>query len=520
MCESVHIVWFKRDLRTHDHAALAEATADVEQQGGRLLPLYIIEPGLWRQADAAGRHWDFLRQCLSELDEDLRASGQGLVVRHGEAVEVLEALRNHLSITDLWSHQETGNLWTFARDRTVAQWCREHGIAWHQPRQFGVTRALDQRSGWARKWDWMMRRLQSRAPMQIRGIAALDPGTVPDWPDPNLARDHCPERQQGGRRAGLALLDSFLNERGRDYRKAMSTPLAGETACSRLSPHLAYGSLSRREIYQATCARRDEIKQIEGEGHRAWSGALSSFAGRLHWHCHFMQKLESEPHIENRNLHRAYDGLRGEHPERLAAWSEGRTGWPFVDACMRMLAATGWINFRMRAMLMAVASYHLWMDWRSPGLVLARLFTDYEPGIHWPQSQMQSGTTGINTVRIYNPIKQGRDQDPQGIFIRRWLPELAHVPDAFIHEPWQMSALDQEAAGCVLGRNYPSPVRDHLAAAREARAAVWAVRRGNAYREEADEIQNRHGSRRSGIKSVKRPSSRKPASRSQLAFDV
>ena len=151
---------------------------------------------------------------------------------------------------------------------------------------------------------------------------------------------------------------------------------------------------------------------------------------------------------------------------------KGETGLPFVDACMRSLNATGWINFRMRAMLMAVASYHLWLDWRAPGEHLARQFTDYEPGIHWPQVQMQSGTTGINTVRIYNPVKQGHDQDPDGAFVRRWVPELRDVPDAFIHEPWRW-----EQAGSVLDRVYPAPIVDHLAAA-EGRPAAGLVGAG------------------------------------------
>jgi deoxyribodipyrimidine photo-lyase len=148
----------------------------------------------------------------------------------------------------------------------------------------------------------------------------------------------------------------------------------------------------------------------------------------------------------------------------------------------------------MRAMLMAVASYHLWLDWRKPGEHLARLFTDYEPGIHWPQVQMQSGTTGINTIRIYNPVKQGHDQDPDGAFIRQWLPELASVPDEFIHEPWTWDGANQ-----ILDKTYPMRIIDHLAAARSARERVWALRKGQSFRSTAATIQNKHGSRKSGI---------------------
>jgi deoxyribodipyrimidine photo-lyase len=241
-----------------------------------------------------------------------------------------------------------------------------------------------------------------------------------------------------------------------------------------------------------------------------WRGSLISFTGRLRWHCHFMQKLESEPAIEFRSFHSAYEGMREHDPVTLAAWSEGRTGWPFVDACMRMLQATGWLNFRTRAMLMSVASYQLWLDWRPTGLHLARLFTDYEPGIHWPQAQMQSGTTGINTIRIYNPVKQGLDQDPDGSFIRRWCPELAHVPLPWLHAPWTMPALEQAEAGCLIGRHYPAPIVDHVAAARHAREAVWAVRRDRGFAARADDIQARHGSRRSGLPQPRQPARRRP----------
>nr|WP_282449422.1 FAD-binding domain-containing protein [Roseibium sp. CAU 1639] len=276
----------------------------------------------------------------------------------------------------------------------------------------------------------------------------------------------------------------------------MSTPVRAFDACSRLSPHLAFGTLSLREVAHSTWARQRELKEQDFPGRTTWQGALRSFSGRLHWHCHFMQKLEDEPRLEFENLHRAYDGLRPKEPDRarLDAWRKGETGLPFVDASMRALRATGWMNFRMRSMLMAVASYHLWLDWRAPGLHLARMFTDYEPGIHWPQVQMQSGTTGINTIRIYNPVKQGLDQDPSGDFVRRWVPELKDIDSTHLHEPWKA-----DNAGKVLGKAYPFPIVDHLSAAKEAREKVWAVRKGQAFRGTAAGIQSKHGSRKSGI---------------------
>jgi len=505
----VHVVWFKRDLRIADHRPLAEAAAR-----GPVLPLFVAEPELWGGADMSARQWAFVADCLEELRADLGRLGQPLAVRMGDVCAVLEEIRSACGVASLWSHEETGNAWTYARDKAVAAWARAHGAPWFELRQSGVVRRLKSRDGWARAWDKFMGEAAAEPPAVLQPIDRLEPGPIPTAADLGLAPDPCPERQRGGRAAGLDRLHSFLTERGAPYRKAMSSPLQAFEACSRLSPHLAWGAVSMRETAQATWARQREVKHASAPG--PWRGALVSFSGRLHWRDHFTQKLEDEPRLEFENLHPAYDGLRPQEPDRarLHAWAAGETGLPFVDACMRALNATGWMNFRMRAMLMAVASYHLWLDWRAPGENLARMFTDYDPGIHWPQAQMQSGTTGINTVRIYNPVKQGYDQDPEGAFVRRWVPELASVPDEFVHEPWRW-----DGAGGVLGKAYPFPIVDHLAAAKEARAKVWAVRKGPDYRAAAARIQTKHGSRKSGMPMTgRRP--RKRAVSGQIALPL
>jgi len=512
----LHLVWFKRDLRCVDHRPLLEAAGS-----GLVLPLYVVEPELWQQPDSSARQWAFCRESLAELRAALASLGQPLIVRVGTVEQVLERARRQFGIAGLWSHEETGNGWTYARDRRVAAWAQQHGIAWREIPPFGVTRRLSSRQGWARRWEQRMAEAISPAPERLTPLAGLDPGPIPTAEALGMAADPCPERQAGGRFQGLAVLESFLEQRSRTYQFGLSSPNTAGVSCSRLSPHLTWGTLSLREVVQRTRERRQALTAMP------WRRALQRFDERLHWHCHFIQKFESQPSLEFRELHPLTAGLRsgdGAGDDRLAAWAEGRTGLPFVDACMRSLIATGWLNFRMRAMLQSVASYQLWLPWRDSGLHLARLFVDYEPGIHWSQCQMQSGTTGINTIRIYNPIKQGRDHDPEGVFIRRWLPELANVPAVHLHQPWTMDLATQERAGCLLGRDYPASIVDWMTAAATARDRLWSLRREQGFAATADAIQQRHGSRRSGLRASSRRSRRGPPAAdpavAQLSLDL
>ena len=523
---TTQVLWFKRDLRLSDHAAFAAAAAR-----GPVLPLFIIESDYWRLPDVSERHWRFWSACVEDVAEAITARGGKLIVRFGEAVEVMEALHQEIGPFTLHSHEETGNAWTFERDKAVKRWRRSAGVPWHEHKQFGVVRGSRvNRDRWAAQWDRLMDQPLVPEPV-VRDWVKVESEMLPStWTSLALlsrakSRDHRQQEhpstslgtngnfeiQEAGRDAAEATLWSFLHERGEHYTREMSSPVTGEAACSRLSAHLAYGTLSMREVTQAAYARYKELPPQD----RAWRQAIRSFIARLHWHCHFIQKLESEPEAEWRPFARAYDGLRPQpgDSERLKAWSEGQTGFPFIDAAMRYLNTTGWINFRMRAMLMSFASYDLWLPWQESGMLLARKFTDYEPGIHWPQCQMQSGETGINTVRIYSPVKQGHDQDPDGRFIRRWVPELAAMPDAWLHEPWRMDAAERAR----LAPDYPPPLVDHAVAAKAAKDAIYTLRRHPENRAEAKAVVAKHGSRK---RHRDRIAAGKKADAPQLAFDL
>lgn len=483
------LVWLKRDLRLADHAPLHTA-----QRAGAAAALFVFEPAWLRSPECDAQHVAYALQCLAPLRDALAERGLPLLLRQGDAVTVLQALHAQQPFTHLLSHEETGPGWSYERDRAVQRWARAAGVTWLQWPQTGVVRPLRSRQGWAARWQARMDATAWAPPEALPPPLAPDTGAeaLPTLAALGITAAPRP-LPAAGEAAAQADLASFLHARGRDYRRALSSPLTAEGGCSRLSAHLAFGSVSMRQVHQATEAR---IQDATASGERGWAYALRGFGGRLRWHCHFMQKLDDEPAIEHRHFARACDGLRpgedealgappwdDEAQRRFDAWCAGRTGFPMVDACMRSLNATGWLNFRMRAMLVSFASYHLWLHWRPTGLHLARQFLDFEAGIHWSQMQMQSGTTGINTLRIYSPAKQAADHDTEGVFVRRWVPD------------WGTPA-------------YPAPIVDERAAVAHAKERLYGLRRSDAARAEADAVQQRHGSRKSGLPPSARPAAR------------
>lgn len=488
-------MWFKKDLRIRDHACLSRAAAR-----GPLICLYVYEPELIEAPDFDAQHLAVINESLQELDRDLRTRGGMMVYRVGDMPGVLAELHRQFTIETLWSHQETGNNLSYQRDIRVGDWCRTNGVRWREPVQNGVVRRLKDRDGWSDRWRKRMKKDIYPTPERLTTPLNLDPQVQREERDFSLPTCDRPERLVGGERAALERLDSFLTVRGENYQSQLSSPVTAYQACSRLSLSFTYGNISMKQVAQATWARQAEARLVrKATGVKdSWLSSLRSFQGRLHWRCHFTQKLEDQPSLEWENQARVYDGLRENHfnQERFDAWCAGETGYPMVDACMRALRLGGWINFRMRAMLVSFASYHLWLDWRPTSLYLAKEFIDYEPGIHYPQFQMQSGVTGINTVRVYSPAKQVLDQDPSGVFIRRYVPELEDVPDKYLSQPHTMPGDLQRKIGCVMGKDYPEPLVDHKTAVKAAKDAVYAVRRREDAKEESARVYQKHGSRR------------------------
>ena len=464
----IDLIILNRNLRLHDNPALYNGSLRLNY-----LVIYLYDDAYWHSNGKSARQLKFSNDCLAELDQGLK--------KFDSKVNIFEGTFDDLKV---WINNNFEDFVIHVNHCTDISYFRDGFLKFKDSfpgkiniyDDFGLQLTNFDRDSWSKNWNNIMNSKMLSNPQKSKLIHEVKLPNISNFFSKfNDSFTDLDNIQKGGTSQAQMLLESFLSERCNDYRVKMSSPAQSEESCSRLSPHFTFGSISIREVYQTL---NQFIPKSDNKSD------LYSFKKRLYWHCHFIQKLHTEPELEFYSMHRMCDQLRLEHDDELIdKWINGETGFPFLDACMKYLRRYGWINFRMRAMIMSFASYNLWQPWQKTSPLLAQLFTDYEPGIHISQVQMQSGVTGINLPRIYSVSKQSEDQDPDAIWIKNILPQLREVDPKLIH-------------ASELNDFYIPQIIDLKSSARDARERVWSIRKSIEFKKEAAAVYNKHGSRR------------------------
>jgi len=464
--EEINIIWLKRDLRLQDNEAIQNALSSNK----RNLFIYVFEKSLQEDVHYNERHWNFIKQSLVDIDENLLAYNTKVLSVNSEVINVFNQLQNYYKIHSVFSHQETGLLITYNRDQYFKRFCRNNSINWKENNNNGVLRGLLNREDWFEKWNQYMagspikNKLISDKFLSIDEIHQLEKYFEIE----NLETPKQTKFQRGGSRMAWRYANTFFEKRHKKYMYNISKPALARESCSRLSPYIAWGNVSIRQIFHEAQKHKTEMNKKH----------IGAFISRLRWQAHFIQKFEMEHTMEKENINKGYQKLKKAISlEYQKAWKEGTTGFPMIDACMRCLKETGYLNFRMRAMLVSFFTHILWQPWQASSKHLSQLFLDFEPGIHFPQLQMSSGETGIHTLRIYSPVKNSLEHDKDATFIKKWVPELATLPTAFIHEPYLMTPLDEQFNNFKLGRDYPKPIVDIKTNRKRATDILWGMKK-------------------------------------------
>ena len=461
--QAINIVWLKRDLRSSDHAAFAAAESDQLPY----LTIFLLEPSIISYPDTSLRHLQFQYQSVQQLNHKFTPLNKAIWICYAEATEVFNWLCQQYQVKHVFSYQESGIQLTYTRDKAVAKLLQSHQVNWVQFQRDGIVRGIKDRSNWDKMWYTVMSEPCIKNTYTTQYFTATNPFVVPPhlhalWSEVN------PQLQPAGDVYAYKYLQSFLCTRGANYSYHISKPELSRLSCSRLSPYLAWGNISIKQVYQITSVhlRTSSSKK-----------AFLNFLSRIKWHCHFIQKFEQDCTYETHYLNKGYEALAlSNNLHYLEAWKQGKTGVPLVDACMRCLHQTGWINFRMRALLVSFLTHHLDIDFRLGSHHLAQLFLDYEPGIHYPQLQMHAGTTGVNLLRVYNPVKNALQHDADAVFTKKWVPELAHLPVPLVHHPWLMTPMDNLLYNFELGKHYPAPIVNVEGGAKANVQKIWDLR--------------------------------------------
>jgi len=457
---SIGILWLRRDLRLGDHPALAAALAAHEH----VVPVFCFDKRLLHGRHRSGPRTQFLLECLADLDGRLRERGSGMVVRHGKPERELVELARELGAGHV--HVST-DVSPFAGERggRVRRAFAAAGIELHSHPGLNAVdvRAVETKAGrpysvfspFFRTWLELERRELLEAPEALPGLPAeLRQGEIPALEALGLEQEVA-EPKRGGETEAQRTLDAFLDDGIHEY--VDNHDALGEDKTSRLSPYLHFGCLTPRQI---------EERLPPGEGPEA-------FHRQLCWRDFYHHVLVHYPGNATSEFQQRYRGtIEWSYARKpFEAWTEGRTGYPLVDAGMRQLRHEGWMHNRARLVVGSFLTKDLGIDWRWGERWFMRLLIDGDEANNNGNWQWIA-SVGVDPQpafrRIYNPARHQERFDPQNAYVRRYLPELRDVPDEYMREPWTMPPQTQSEAGCLIGEDYPEPIVDHKQARIEA----------------------------------------------------
>ncbi|MDY6776783.1 MAG: deoxyribodipyrimidine photo-lyase [Candidatus Nanohaloarchaea archaeon] len=450
------IAWLRREMRVHDNTALVEAARDHDE----VVPLYVVDEDYFENGDADYLELGYPRvkfwhESLKELRSLLGKRGADLVVRQGSPVEELKRVVEEAEADAVYvnedytpySKERDGR----AEEQLEVPFKSFTDVMMHPPDSIQTSKGTPYKvfTYYWRKW----KDREKPEPREVREFQVPDVGSgeIPALEEIGY-EDRGLEWWEGGREAGMERLENFIGKIG-EYEERRDFP--AEDATSKLSPHLKFGTVSVREVFQAAEEARED--GADEEGVETWEQELA-------WRDFYFQALHHWPETVEKAFLEQYRGMDWEEDgERWERFVEGRTGYPFVDAGMRQLNATGWMHNRLRMVVTSFCAKDLHLDWRKLHDHFSRMFVDAElssmvGGIQWAYS---IGTDAQPYFRVFNPWTQGERYDPEGEFIREWVPELEDVPDEHVHRPHEMPEEVQEESGCVIGEDYPEPVVDH-----------------------------------------------------------
>ncbi|MEF8880463.1 MAG: FAD-binding domain-containing protein [Candidatus Nanohaloarchaea archaeon] len=450
------VVWHRFDLRLRDNKALSEA-------GKEAAPVYIFDPNWLENELVSDTRIEFVLECLEDLNRQYQVLDSRLSLLYGHPLDVLTELRDEGY--QIYFNKDANHF-----RRQMEKEAREKFNG------FGGDGVVRNKEGTRKKW-------KSNAKSYIKSKPPAIPESIGNNPLVNQIKlDEVRERHSinpekkkfgpGGSKEAGRRLQNFLDNIEK-YPSSISSPSKAERNTSHLSPYLRYGCVSRRMVYRHAKWRARDSENPD---------KFQMFIERLYWHLNLSQKVEDNPDLHKQAVNPVFRGLNKEDGDRekVNAWKNGKTGYPLVDASMRSLVETGWINFRMRAMCATFFSYILEQWWKEGADFFYKHLIDADVAINYYQWQIHSGLVGVHKHRIYNPTKQIKDNDPRGKFIKKYVPELRSLSPEQIIKPWEMTDKEQKKTGVEIGKNYPEPIVNHKTKAKKARK-FFNAKKGEAY---------------------------------------